>query len=200
MAIPIGFDTIYAYILWIESGYTLNLDLLTMLKGAMLFPLLALLADRMLFYDAILTVRILGPFLHALLGLSMYIFARKVLNWDAWKSLLLVVFSSIYFVSQRISWEMYRQMLGTIFLFLTLSCYWFSRFRWAMGATPLLALLTILSHEMTGVTLLAYNNPPSRCMANNLSEPLPTIMVPLDNIHGLSHVHILYRRDLCIPL
>jgi len=152
---PIGFDTIYAYVPWIESGYPLNLDLLTMLKGARLFPLLALLADRMLFNDAILTVKILGPLLHALLGLSIYIFARKVLNWDAWKSLLLVVFSSIYFVSLRISWEMYRQMLGTIFLFLTLSSYWLSRSRWATGATPFLALLTILSHEITGVTLLA---------------------------------------------
>jgi len=125
-----------------RARYLLNLDLLTMLKGAGLFPLLALLADRMLFNNAILTVKILGPLLHALLGLSMYIFARKVLNWDAWKSLLLVVFSSIYFVSLKISWEVYRQMLGTIFLFLTLSCYWFLRSRWTTGATSLLALLT----------------------------------------------------------
>jgi hypothetical protein len=152
---PIGFDTIYAYVPWIESGYPLNLDPLTMLKGTRLFPLLALLVDRTFFNDAFLTVKILGPLLHSLLGLSMYIFARRVLKWDAWKSLLLAVFSSIYFVSLRISWEMYRQMLGTIFLILTLSCYWSSRSRWTTGATPLLTLLTILSHEITGVTLLA---------------------------------------------
>ncbi len=152
---PIGFDTIYAYVPWIESGYPLNLDPLTMLKGTRLFPLLALLVDRIFFNDAILTVKFLGPLLHALLGLSIYVFARRVLNWDAWKSLLLAIFSSIYFVSLRISWEMYRQMLGTIFLFLTLSCYWSSRSRWCMGATPLLTLLTILSHEIAGITLLA---------------------------------------------
>jgi len=126
-----------------------------MLKGTRLFPLLALLVDRTFFNDAILTVKFLGPFLHALLGLSIYVFARRVLNWDARKSLLLVVFSSIYFVSLRISWEMYRQMLGTIFLFLTLSCYWVSKSQLCMVVTPLLALLTILSHEITGITLLA---------------------------------------------
>lgn len=152
---PIGFDTIYAYVPWIESGYPLNLDSFTMLKGARMLPLLALLMNKMLFNDAILTVKILGPVLYAFMGLSMYIFARKTLSWDSWKSLLLVIFSSLYFVSLRISWEMYRQMLGTIFLLLALSCYWSSKSRWTTALTLLFTLLTILSHEIAGAVLLA---------------------------------------------
>ena len=176
---PIGFDTIYTYVSWIESGYPLNLDPLMMIKGTRLFPLLALLMDRMLFNNAILTVKILGPLLHAFLGLSMYIFARRVLNWEAWKSLLLAAFSSLYFVSLRISWEMYRQMLGTVFLFLALSCYWSSRSRKAAAAMPLLTLLTILSHEITGVTLLALMLVETVYGAVKRDEKLPAAVLSL---------------------
>ncbi|RLF93382.1 hypothetical protein DRN52_06560, partial [Thermococci archaeon] len=86
---PIGFDTIFSYVPWMMNGYPLNLGLTEMLKGARLFPLLALAVNSLL-NDPILTVKVLGPVLYAFLGLSMYLFARRVLGWPPRKSLLLV--------------------------------------------------------------------------------------------------------------
>jgi hypothetical protein len=42
-----------------------------MLKGARLFPILALLVDRIFFKDAFLAVKIPGPLLHVFLKLSI---------------------------------------------------------------------------------------------------------------------------------
>jgi len=150
---PIGFDTIFSYVPWIMKGYLLNIDLMNMLKQARLFPFLAL-ATNMLIKDPILTVKVLGPILYALLGLSIYLFARRVLIWPPRKSFFLVLICSIYFVSLRISWEMYRQMLGTIFLFLTLTAYHASKPK-ALPLTIIFSVLTAFSHEIAVVILIA---------------------------------------------
>jgi len=150
---PIGFDTIFSYVPWIMNGYPLNLDLMNMLKGTRLFPLLAL-AMNFLINDPILTVKVLGSILYAILGLCIYLFARMVLTWHPRKSLFLVLISSIYFVSLRISWEMYRQMLGTIFLLLTLTARHASKPK-AIPLTIVFSIFTVLSHEIAAVILLA---------------------------------------------
>jgi len=134
------------------NNYPLALGLTKMLKGTRLLHLLALAVNRLL-NDPILTVKILGPMLYAFLGLRMYVFARKTLGWSPRKSFLLVLICSIYFVSLRISWEMYRQMLGTIFLFLSLTAYHTSRSK-VLPLTAVLSVLMALSHEIAAVILL----------------------------------------------
>lgn len=152
---PLGFDTVFSYVPWIKSRYPLNIEVTKFLKGTNMLPLLTTLLNDYLVRDPILTVKLLGPLLYALLGLSIYIFSRKVLNWSPNKSFLLVSIYSIYFISLRISWEMYRQMLGTIFLFLTLTIYRSANNKVSNILVPILSILTIFSHEITGVTLTA---------------------------------------------
>lgn len=151
---PIGFDTVYAYIPWIKSGYPINLGLAEFFKGARLFPFLALMLDRYVLNNPFVTVKLLGPLLYAFLGLSLYLFSKNVLGWSSRKSLLLVGIYSIYFISLRISWEMHRQVLGTIFLFSALTCYWSSERRPGFILTPVFSLLAAFSHEIAAVTLL----------------------------------------------
>ena len=175
---PIGFDTIFSYVPWMMNGYPLNLGLTEMLKGTRLFPLLALAANSLI-NDPILTVKVLGPMLYALLGLSMYLFARRVLGWPPRKSLLLVSVCSLYFVSLRISWEMYRQMLGTIFLFLTLTAYHASKPK-ALPLTAVFSILTALSHEIAAVILLAILLADGvRCSLKGDLEKLPSAFLSL---------------------
>ena len=175
---PIGFDPIAFYVPWIMKGYPLNLGLIEMLKGTRLFPLLAL-AMNFLINDPILTVKILGPILYALLGLSMYLFARRALGWPPKKCFFLVLICSLYFVSLRISWEMYRQMLGTIFLLLTLTAHHTQKPK-ALPLTIIFSILTALSHEIATVTLLAILLADGiRCLLKRDLKKLPSIFFTL---------------------
>jgi hypothetical protein len=65
-------------------------------------------------------LKVLAPLLLGVLGLTVYFYARKTLYWSNWKSLLVVVFATLYFVALRISWDMLRSEIGLIFLFCAL--------------------------------------------------------------------------------
>ena len=175
---PIGFDPIAFYVPWIMKGYPLNLGLIEMLKGTRLFPLLALAANSLI-RDPILTVKVLGPILYSFLGLSMYLFARRGLEWPPKKCFFLVLVCSLYFVSLRISWEMYRQMLGTIFLFLTLTAYHHPRFK-MLPLIIVFSILTAFSHEIATVILIAILLAEAiKCSIRKDLEKLPLSVFPL---------------------
>ncbi len=70
--------------------------------------------------DPVGLVKFLGAALEGLLAASIYAYARRVVNLSQKWSLLGALFSATYFIALRISWEEYRLMLGTIFLFVTL--------------------------------------------------------------------------------
>jgi len=176
---PIGFDTVYAYVPWIKSGYPINLGPLEFFRGARLFPLLALMLDRYVLNNPVITIKLLGPLLYAFLGLSLYLFSKNVLKWGPRKSLLLVGICSIYFISLRISWEMYRQMLGTIFLFSALTCYWSSKRRLGFILTPVFSLLAAFSHEIVAVALLIILLVETIIGSLTRSEKLPAVAFSL---------------------
>ena len=174
---PIGFDPIAFYVPWIMKGRPLNLGLIEMLKGTRLFSLLALAANSLI-RDPILTVKVLGPILYAFLGLSMYLFASRALKWPPKKCFFLVLVCSLYFVSLRISWEMYRQMLGTIFLLLTLTAYHCSRSK-MLPLIIVFSILTAFSHEIATVILVAILLAEViRCSMRKDLEKLPSSVFP----------------------
>ncbi len=115
----IGFDTV---------GYYLP-NTLTMLNGGIHFwafigdaPLLYMLLMGITAIGApiIVTLKVLGPLLLGILGLMVFLYARKNLAWSNWKSLVAVIFATLYFVALRISWDMLRLEFGLIFLFAVL--------------------------------------------------------------------------------
>ena len=152
---PLGFDTVFFYVPSMMQGHPLDLPLQELIKGAMLLPAIAGLLNQYLVRDPVLIFKILGPVLYGFLGLSMYALATSGLKWTHPKALVLVYLASIYFISLRISWEMYRQMLGTIFLLLGLTSYTALSGRARYAALALLAVLTVLSHEIPTVVLFA---------------------------------------------
>ena len=115
----VGYDPLGYYI-----PYTL-----TWLSGSMNFwsffgtsPLIyiILMGGTSIGIPIVLLLKILSPLLLACLGLVVYFYANKTLSWSPKKSLLVVLFATLYFVALRISWDMLRTELALIFLFITM--------------------------------------------------------------------------------
>ncbi len=149
---PIGFDTLI-YINIISKGTYLKTSLASLLKSASLFFLLSSTAN-LAFQDPIITVKIFGPLLFGLLCSSIYIYAKRGLRWSAWKALAASIIGGTYFVSLRISWEMYRQMLGLTFLMLGLTGFRISRLRLKVLVVALFGFLATWSHQLAAVLFL----------------------------------------------
>lgn len=103
--------------------------------------------------DPVITIKVLGPLLLGILAAVMFLFARKGLGWSNRKALLVAILVSTYFVSLRISWDLYRQTFGLIFLMatlITLKTFKSPRKYYIAGA---FVLLTVLSHELITVIM-----------------------------------------------
>lgn len=145
---PIGYDTITYISIILNSN--LNFNIINFLKSTNLFFIIAIIFNEFI-KDSFLIIKIFGPILFSLLCFSLYLYSRKVLNWNSFKAFLVSFLASIYFVSLRISWDLYRQMLGSIFLIISLIALRISNIKLRIFSVTLLGLLTILSHQLTAV-------------------------------------------------
>src|SRR5439155_20723731 len=109
---PIGYDTIAAYVPFMRDWATGNIGThyTSEVGGWLLFVIFGL-THTSTRIDPLTIVKIAGPLLYGILGLSEYFFAEKVLRWDKQKSFLLVFIASVYFVSLRLSWDLFRNTL-----------------------------------------------------------------------------------------
>lgn len=149
---PIGFDTLI-YAVWMSRGTYLTLGLADLLKDTNLFYVIATVVSR-LFGNAVLAVKALGPVLFSLLCGSLHLYGRRVSGWSPRKVFIVSILAGTYFVSLRISWEMYRQMLGTIFLIVGLVGLRLSSLRWRIFVVTLSGFLAVWSHELVAVLFL----------------------------------------------
>ena len=95
--------------------WVLSLGPIGLLQNTSLFYLLATFLFE-LSHNVVIIIKILGPILFGILAFTIYLYARKVLHWDSRKSLMVSIFMTIFFVSLRESWDLYRQTLGIVFL------------------------------------------------------------------------------------
>jgi len=147
---PIGFDTlIYTDI--ILNGTYLQKNLIELFKSTSLFYIISTAINNIFIGNAILTVKILGPILFAILCYVFYLYSKRVLKWKVWKCFLASLLAGTYFVSLRISWEMYRQMLGLIFLIAILIIFRFQNTKIKLFTISTLGILIVWSHEFIAV-------------------------------------------------
>jgi hypothetical protein len=116
----VGFDT---------EGYYIPTILMWMRHGTILFNILA---SAPMFYTIVAGLASLGApllavlkaapiILHGFLGLSIYTYAKSGLSWSPKKSLLTALIGTVYFVAMRVSWDLLRNELALIFLFVVLT-------------------------------------------------------------------------------
>jgi hypothetical protein len=104
--------------------------------------------------DPVGFVKLLGSILEGLVAASIYAYARRVISLSQMWSFFGALFSATYFIALRISWEEYRLMLGTIFLFVTLILLNYQ------GLVPRIfsvttSLAASLAHEFAAYVLVA---------------------------------------------
>jgi hypothetical protein len=157
-AYPLGFDTVAYYIpittQWLSGG----VDFYQAMATAPLFYMF-LSGVTVLGVPFVLSLKVLPSLMHALLALTIYYYANKALNWSSKKSLLTGLLATLYFVALRVSWDMLRNQLGLIFLFLTLMLSALvlkgGPAKWKRYILlSLSAVLTVLSHQLTAVLLI----------------------------------------------
>jgi hypothetical protein len=115
----VGFDTLGSYVpttlLWLQNG----VSFWPFLAEAP-FLYILLLGPTSIGVQIVASLKVMSPLLLGFLGITIYFYANKTLSWSPKKSLLVVLFATLYFVALRISWDMLRSELGLIFLFASL--------------------------------------------------------------------------------
>ncbi len=153
---PIGYDTMGSYVpLMLNWGSGNLAGFNPMIGGWLIFALFGL-TYRATHIDPILIVKIAAPILYGVLGSAEYLFGRKVLAWGGKKSFLLVAIASLYFVSLRLSWDLFRNTLGVALMLFALV---FEKNvitrRGALTFASLVYLVTI-THLLAATLLIAF--------------------------------------------
>ena len=148
---PLGLDTL-SFMPLIQHGYVFSLGPVGFLQYTNLFFLVSTLLYGLI-HNVIIVLKILGPLLLAVLSFTMYLYARKGLCWNSRKALLVSILVATYFVSLRDSWDLYRQMLGLVFLMAVLISLKSINTPHKYYAASFFMVLTVFSHEFASVIL-----------------------------------------------
>jgi len=151
---PIGWDVVANYV---PTTFDLAAGKVGSVELIGTSPLIYLLSAGVYALTGInpfLLFKIMGPLLYGSMAFSLYRFLSTGLRWESRTASLAVLFTSIYFVTLRLSWDLFRTMLGLTFIFLAIPL--FSRTPSSRN-TILLAILLVLavaSEQLTAVIVL----------------------------------------------
>ena len=149
---PLGFDTTVYYIPRMVEGTYLMKSILDLLKTTSLYYIIETIFYR-ISSNPILIIKFLGPMLYAtmitLIGLYAYYRLRLSIKW----LLILVSISSLSLIGLRLAWDLYRNMLGLIFLITTLILL-NSHDKRIKYSGVLTSFLAVWSHELAAVYLI----------------------------------------------
>ena len=102
----------------------------------------------------VISVKVMSPLLLGFLGSAVYFYANKTLSCSSKKSLLVVLFATLYFVALRVSWDMLRSELALIFLFATLMFLKKDGKPFRNGVLLSLAMLSVVfAHQLVAVIM-----------------------------------------------
>ena len=149
----LGFDTMGFYIpntlLWLHNGVNLSLLLNAQLFYGIFMSIVAAGGSP------VLALKVIAPLLLGFLGLSIYAYAKRGLGWSALKSVFVAALGTVYFVALRASWDMLREELGFVFLFVVLLLLINGKKgSWKNYAVLCLAMVVVvLSHQLVSVIM-----------------------------------------------
>jgi len=151
----IGFDTIGFYVpnsmLLLHGGISLGKFLETAPLFYIIFTSLVAVVGSPVF-----VLKLISPLLLGLLGLSIFAYARRGLDWSPSKSAFAALLGTLYFVALRASWDQLREELGLVFFFLVLMLLSESKImKWKNYIVLSLAMTVVaLSHQLVSVLML----------------------------------------------
>src|SRR5947209_5929775 len=151
---PIGWDTIAFYapntLDW-AAGKT---GFVQILGTAPLMYMISIPVYWVSRVNPVWIFKIMGPILYGSMIWSLFRFLKIGLKWPDKQALGGALMTSLYFVTLRISWDLYRNMLGLTFILLSLPLLqnWKGPRNQALLST--LILLAVASDQLTGVIVL----------------------------------------------
>jgi hypothetical protein len=151
----VGFDTLGYYVpntlVWLRNG----VGFWNFLAVAP-FLYVLLMGVTSVGVPIVISLKVMSPLLLGFLGLTVFFYANKTLSWSPKKSLLVVLFATLYFVALRVSWDMLRSELGLIFLFATLIFLRKDGNPLKNGVLLSLAMLSVVfAHQLVAVIMFA---------------------------------------------
>jgi hypothetical protein len=150
----VGFDTMGFYVpntlLWLHSGINWPSFLATAPLFYAIFMSIVAIGGSPVF-----VLKIISPLLLGFLGLSMYAYAKRGLNWSPTKSAFVAVLGTVYFVALRASWDQLREELGLVFFFVVLLLLSNRKDKsWKHYAVLSLAMFAVaISHQLVSVLM-----------------------------------------------
>jgi len=151
----IGFDTLGYYVpntlVWLRDGVSFWAFL-----GVAPFLYVLLMGATSIGVPIVISLKVMSPLLLGFLGIAVYFYSNKTLSWSPRKSLLVVLFATLYFVALRVSWDMLRSELALIFLFVTLILLKKDGSPFRNGVLLSLAMLSVVfAHQLVAVIMFA---------------------------------------------
>jgi hypothetical protein len=151
---PVGWDTIASYVPNTLDWAAGKMGWVSLLGTAPLLYIISVPVYLVTRVNPVWIFKIMGPLLYGSMILALYRFLRLGLRWTERMSLGAGLMTSLYFVTLRISWDLYRNMLGTIFILVGLPLL-NSHSKKGLLVLSALTGLAVLSDQLTGVVALA---------------------------------------------
>jgi len=151
---PVGWDTIAFYVPNTLDWAAGKVGLLEMLGTAPLMYMISVPLYGLLRADPVWVFKIMGPLLYGSMFWALFRFLGSGLGWSGRLSLGGVLVGSLYFVSLRVSWDMYRLMMGLVFVLLALPLLNKEMGPRKQALLSALIVLAVASDQLTGVIIL----------------------------------------------
>jgi hypothetical protein len=151
----VGFDTLGYYVpntlVWLRDGVGF-----WSFVAVAPFLYVLLMGATSIGVPIVISLKVMSPLLLGFLGIAVFFYASKTLSWSPKKSLLVVLFATLYFVALRVSWDMLRSELALIFLFVTLIFLKKDEKPLRNGILLSLAMLSVVfAHQLIAVIMFA---------------------------------------------
>src|SRR6267378_426730 len=117
---PIGWDTIAFYVPNTLDWATGKARFTEILGTAPLMYMISVPVYYLSRVNPVWIFKIMGPILYGSMIWALFRFLKIGLKWPDKQALGAALLTSLYFVTLRISWDLYRNMLGLTFILLSL--------------------------------------------------------------------------------
>src|SRR5947209_9025326 len=151
---PIGWDTIAFYVPNTLDWAAGKAGFVQILGTAPLMYMISVPVYWVTRVNPVWIFKIMGPILYGTMIWSLFRFLRIGLKWPDKQALGGALLTSLYFVTLRISWDLYRNMLGLTFILLSLPLIEDWKTPRKQALLSILTVLAVASDQLTGVIAL----------------------------------------------
>jgi len=151
---PLGFDTISFYVPYTLDWAAGKTGAMTMLGMAPLIYMISVPLYLLLRVNPVWIFKVMGPVLYGCMIWSLFRFLRLGLRWTGRQAFGSALMASLYFVTLRIGWDLYRNMLGLTFILLSLPQLQVGKSPRKELVSSVLLLLAVASDPLTAVLAL----------------------------------------------